>query len=87
MLYYPLSTLNLAVSIDCQWGRWSVGACTVSCGAGTRTKTRAVAVKETNGGKCDGITTITEPCNTLNCSSKYFLYSILIRVVVLLRYK
>ena len=84
MLYYPPSTFNSAVAIDCQWGRWSVGACTVSCGAGTRTKTRAVAVKETNGGKCDGSTAITEPCNTLNCSSKSFILFCFNLVVVLL---
>ena len=66
-------TLHLAVAIDCQWGRWSIGACTHSCGGGTQTKTRTVAVTETNGGKCVGSRTSTEQCNTLSCPSKCFI--------------
>ena len=71
--YSTSNTLNLAVAIDCEWGSWSIEACTKTCGEGTRTKTRKVAVKETNGGTCVGSRRITEPCNEKNCPSKWLI--------------
>ena len=65
-----LTTSNLAVAIDCEWGSWSVGDCSISCGKGTRTKIRTVSIKGTHGGKCMGKNIMIESCNIKNCPSK-----------------
>ena len=65
-----LTTSNLAVAIDCEWGSWSIRDCSSKCGPGTRTKIRTVSIKATNGGKCMGKNTMNEPCNIKNCPSK-----------------
>eukprot|EP01004_Peranema_trichophorum_P007321 NODE_60_length_4100_cov_55.328640_g50_i0.p1 GENE.NODE_60_length_4100_cov_55.328640_g50_i0~~NODE_60_length_4100_cov_55.328640_g50_i0.p1 ORF type:complete len:1365 (-),score=567.13 NODE_60_length_4100_cov_55.328640_g50_i0:5-3496(-) len=54
--------------IDCtvsSWGVWS--SCSVSCGGGSRTRTRVVSVQAQNGGASCPSTSATESCNTNAC--------------------
>ena len=53
----------------CVWGPWgSWGACTVSCGGGSKTRTKQVAKNATNGGdECQGSNTSSTTCGTDPC--------------------
>ena len=62
---------NLAAVIDCEWSEWQIGECTTTC---TRTNNRTKKVEESSGGKCDGETTLEEPCNTQDCSGKFSIF-------------
>lgn len=53
------------LAVDCQWAKWSVGACSAKCGSGTRTKKRTKFVIERNGGTCIG-----QPTKTIKCMDK-----------------
>ena len=58
------------ILVDCDWAEWTTGTeCTVSCGTGTRTKTRTKNVEEQHGGACTGADTEQEDCNTQECPS------------------
>ena len=62
-------------AIDCLWGNygdWST--CSVTCGGGSRTRTRPEATPASNGGAtCTGSATETETCNANACpGSKTF---------------
>ena len=62
-------SLNLSL-VDCVWAEWTTGTeCTVSCGTGSRTKTRTKTVEEQHGGACTGAETEQEDCNTQECPS------------------
>ena len=61
------SILIIGVPIDCEWTDWEMGSCSKSCDGGTRTKIRTKQRQETNGGKCDGLSTAQEACNTEGC--------------------
>lgn len=52
---------------NCQWGAWSIGDCSKSCGGGTRAKYRRKVEHEANGGTCHGVWDIEEDCNTQKC--------------------
>ena len=52
--------------VDGQWSDWgSFGSCSVSCGAGTRTKTRECVYEDPNckGASCPGSSTYVEGCD------------------------
>ncbi|MDO8971013.1 MAG: T9SS type A sorting domain-containing protein [Saprospiraceae bacterium] len=56
---------------DCvlsDWGPWS--ECSVSCGGGTRTRTRTILVEAQNGGAPCGALSETEDCNTQPCNDE-----------------
>ena len=57
------------VAVDCVWGEygeWST--CSVTCGDGSRTRTRPEATPASNGGDpCTGSATETETCNLNAC--------------------
>ena len=58
---------NIA-SVDCKWGAWrDPGACSKSCGGGTRSKIRVKLVEEKNGGQCIGKSIAFELCNMNSC--------------------
>ena len=57
----------LIISVDCEWGDWSNGTCSKTCGSGEMTKTRNKTIVEDHGGSCSGQSTSTETCNTINC--------------------
>jgi len=54
---------------DCQWGEWSdYTECSLTCGGGTKNKTRVIAVEADCGGApCQGLTYNTTKCNTDCC--------------------
>ena len=59
--------------VDCVWekfGAW--GQCSVTCGNGTKTRTREKSIQESNGGKpCDGNPTEEKTCNERECPGEY----------------
>ena len=63
--------------MNCEWSDWQVGECSVSCGGGTRTKSRSKSVEEKNGGVCVGDATVQEVCNDKGCPGKITLYFII----------
>ena len=58
------------MSVDGSWGVWGAwGACSVTCGAGQRSRSRACdSPAPSNGGSpCPGLADQTEACNTHTC--------------------
>jgi hypothetical protein len=54
--------------VHCEWNDWTIGACTKSCGGGTRTNNRTIKVSEEHGGnKCNGTASVEEICNSQEC--------------------
>ena len=54
--------------VDCEWGVWKIGQCSVECGTGTRLNTREPIVLAAYGGKeCSGLSNATEICNIQEC--------------------
>ena len=53
--------------IDCEWTNWEIGSCSKECEGGTRTNTRVKKVTDSNGGNCDGESTVQESCNEQDC--------------------
>ena len=51
--------------MDCVWGNWTEWSnCTATCGGGTKTKSREIAIYAVNGGqKCTGARIISQICN------------------------
>ncbi|XP_078573545.1 SCO-spondin-like isoform X3 [Branchiostoma floridae x Branchiostoma japonicum] len=51
--------------VNCQWSSWgSWSSCSASCGSGTQTRTRSIAVPVSCAGRaCDGGTTESKSCN------------------------
>ena len=60
--------------INCQWGGWTEGECSQTCGTGNRTNTRTKLVVEEHGGTCTGNATEVVECNTNECPSKIFTH-------------
>eukprot|EP01004_Peranema_trichophorum_P002529 NODE_1581_length_1896_cov_175.363790_g1339_i0.p1 GENE.NODE_1581_length_1896_cov_175.363790_g1339_i0~~NODE_1581_length_1896_cov_175.363790_g1339_i0.p1 ORF type:complete len:386 (-),score=157.57 NODE_1581_length_1896_cov_175.363790_g1339_i0:7-1164(-) len=57
-----------ACPVDCTvstWGLWST--CSVSCGGGSRSRTRVISFQPQNGGAACPATTETSDCNTQKC--------------------
>ena len=62
----------------CQWGEWSINDCSVTCGLGTRTKTRTKKVSALyRGEQCDGPSAIEENCNTHECPGIIFCVNVI----------
>ena len=55
------------VAVNCEWGAWNSGSCSVTCGSGVLTKTRNKIILETHGGACSGESTATETCIPISC--------------------
>ena len=60
----------LYFKVDCQWGAWTTGTCTKTCGGGSRTKIREKTVVESKFGRCIGSFSLTENCNTNQCPGR-----------------
>ena len=58
--------------VHCQWGDWMIGNCSVTCGGGTRTKSRTPKVSPEYGGiACEGPDSVEEICNLHKCPGIY----------------
>ena len=84
-----INSMTKCFSVDCEWGEWQKGDCSVSCGGGMQTYIRVPKVNASNGGmKCSGESSINFSCNTENCPSKcfHFFHSItyIIKIFTLL---
>ena len=55
--------------VNCQWTVWAQwGACSLTCGGGTQTKTRSIKVQAAHGGNtCTGGASTSQKCNTDAC--------------------
>ena len=52
-----------------QWGEWS--KCTKTCGMGSNSRNRSIAIEASNGGMdCSGETDMTMSCNEGECIGK-----------------
>ena len=60
-------TCSSTTPIHCEWNPWVIGECSVTCGDGTRTNTRAKSVVERDGGTCNGSYVETVACNEKVC--------------------
>ena len=60
------------IAIDCSWGNWTTGTCSVTCGVGIRIDTRKKSTMESNGGRCEGCETKIEECAKENCPGRRF---------------
>ena len=59
--------------VDCEWGEWSIGECSKTCGTGMRENVREQKVIAEFGGKeCSGPESVTEACNVLECPGNTF---------------
>ena len=55
------------LAVQCVWDDWNIGACSKSCGTGTRTNNRTKLIVESGGGNCTGQHTETEVCGVTEC--------------------
>ena len=54
--------------VDCTWGDWDFGECSVTCAGGIRVDTRSIATEAMHGGFCDPEGDVRrEICNTQAC--------------------
>ena len=65
----------LMVSVDGGWSKWTLSACSVTCGGGTLDKYRICnnPLPANDGTNCSGSSTITEPCNVNLCPGWWFI--------------
>jgi hypothetical protein len=62
------STTGSACPLDCAVDSWTpYSDCTVSCGGGTQTRTRAILSPAANGGTACPVVSQTQPCQTTAC--------------------
>uniref|UniRef100_A0AAQ6AQU4 Uncharacterized protein n=1 Tax=Amphiprion ocellaris TaxID=80972 RepID=A0AAQ6AQU4_AMPOC len=76
--------------VDGKWSSWvSWGACSVSCGGGTRQRTRLCAspTPQHGGRQCEGNDVHIDFCNSDPCPSELFLLFIFYSVLLLLYHK
>ena len=50
--------------VDCKWGDWTIGECSVTCGGGSQTDTRQQSEARYGGKKCEG-----KPKRELKCNN------------------
>ena len=55
------------IIVNCEWGAWSLGDCSTSCGGGVRLNVREKTIQEMYGGTCEGDPTFEETCNLQEC--------------------
>ena len=69
--------MRLVPAVNCEWGNWTEGECSVTCGGGIQTNSRNKTVEESNGtdeeGICVGDPTMEMACNTQPCPRKFLL--------------
>lgn len=59
--------------VDCEWGKWNIGECSKTCGAGIRENIREEKVFAEFGGKeCSGPESVTQTCNIQECPGNTF---------------
>ena len=64
---------KIVYQVDCEWGDWVVGECSITCGGGTRSNTREIKIDAAFGGRqCPGLASITEACNVQECPGSLF---------------
>ena len=72
--HHHISLLNCGSSVDCKVGDWSAwGDCNVTCGRGTKTKTREVVQQPKHRGETCPDLEITMVCNTEECPGPIFI--------------
>jgi len=60
--------------VNCQWGPWTEGECSKTCGGGNRTDTRVKTRPESNGGTCTGESSLSDQeCNDEDCPTTTLL--------------
>ena len=70
---------NYLILVNCAWENWSSwSTCSITCGTGTKTRSRRISVHEENGGTaCSGDSTETSQVNCGTCPAGYDIsYSI-----------
>ena len=56
------------ISVNCEWGEWEIGSCSVECGGGKQTNSRSIKINAEHGGtNCSGLSMVTEICNIQEC--------------------
>ena len=61
----------LPPAVDCRWGQWEYGSCSVTCGGGIQTGIRRVIIQAENGGSpCVGPSLDERACNQQACDGK-----------------
>ena len=81
--FFILIVSSLLSPVDCKVDDWSAwGDCNVTCGRGTRTKTREV-IREGNhaGASCPALEK-TEECNTEECPGTLFILAFFIFIFI-----
>ena len=67
----------LFVLVDCEWGEWAIGECSVTCGGGIQIDVRSTSQEELFGGNtCYGDATRQMECNTNACPGITFINEI-----------
>ena len=71
-LAFPTNRSNciVDVSVNCIWGEWTDGNCSVPCGGGYQINFREKLVSEMYGGECEGDSETEEQCNMHMCPGK-----------------
>ena len=73
-IIYDFFILLMFNKVDCEWDEWAVGACSKSCGGGTRTNKRSPKIEADFGGSnCTGASNITEDCNIIPCPGNFLV--------------
>ena len=66
IIYYDLVDDQISL-LDCQFGAWEEGACSLTCGGGVKVGTREILKEARGHGACAGETEIVSPCNSQPC--------------------
>ena len=62
--------------VNCVWGSWtSWSTCSITCGTGTKTRTRIISTHEANGGTaCSGDSSEISQVNCGTCAAGTFIF-------------